>query len=132
MLGSNRSSSGEQGISIAPFAFACPVFPLRRPTPLGDEYTYRRPPSEDPSSSPSPPPSALDCATLLVLTFSPLLELAAPPATPSILVSTSLNISQPLGADITHSPFEGASLRGVIARALPFDSLPLTTWALSI
>ena len=33
-------------ISFAPFAFACHVFPLRPPPPLGDEYTYRRPPSE--------------------------------------------------------------------------------------
>ncbi|KAL1698213.1 hypothetical protein EV121DRAFT_297435 [Schizophyllum commune] len=50
---------------------------LALPNPLGDEYTYRRPPSEGPS--PSPPPSALDCATLLILTFAPLFELPAPP-----------------------------------------------------
>ncbi|KAL1724636.1 hypothetical protein EV714DRAFT_278451 [Schizophyllum commune] len=101
MLGSNRSSSGEQGISFAPFAFACPVFPSRLPPPLGDVYAYRRPPSEDPSPSPSPspPPSALDCATLLVLTFSPLFELTAPPATPSILVSNNFNTPRGLGAD---------------------------------
>ncbi|KAL1724941.1 hypothetical protein EV714DRAFT_278010 [Schizophyllum commune] len=134
--GMGAARSAAEGADTEPFSA-----PLQRPKKCeidvncaevraGDEYTYRRPPSEDPS--PSPPPSALDCATLLVLTFSPLFELAAPPATPSILVSTSLNISQPLGADITHSPFEGASLRGVIARALPFDTLPLTTWALSI
>ncbi|KAL1697684.1 hypothetical protein EV121DRAFT_298188 [Schizophyllum commune] len=49
--------------------------------------------------SPSPPPSALDCATLLVLTFSPLFELAAPPATPFILVSNNFNTPRGLGAD---------------------------------
>ncbi|KAL1753573.1 hypothetical protein FB107DRAFT_276651 [Schizophyllum commune] len=84
MLGSNRSSSGEQGIPFAPFAFACPVFPLRLPPPLGDEYTYRRPPSKVYIS---------DSATL----FEP----PAPLATPSILVSTAFNISQALGAEIT-------------------------------
>ncbi|KAL1726311.1 hypothetical protein EV714DRAFT_239437 [Schizophyllum commune] len=96
MLGSDRSSSGEQGIPFAPFAFAYPVFPLRLPAPLGDEYTYRRPPSEDPCRS--PPPSDLDCATLLVLNFVTISEVPARPATPSILVSNN-NTPRGLGAD---------------------------------
>ncbi|KAL1697755.1 hypothetical protein EV121DRAFT_298029 [Schizophyllum commune] len=122
MLGSNRSSSGEQGISFAPFAFACPVFPLHLPPPLGDEYTYRRPPSQGPSPSPSPPPSALDCATLLVLTLSPLFEPAAPPATPSILVSNNFNTPRGLGAD-AHPP-NVVDVEGILS-ALPLA--PLST-----
>ncbi|KAL1657802.1 hypothetical protein GGF50DRAFT_121478 [Schizophyllum commune] len=116
MLGSNRSSSGEQGISFAPFAFACPVFPLRLPPPLGDEYTYRRPPSEDPSPSPSPPPSALDCAMLLVLTFSPLFELAAPPLFSFPTTSTRHEGSEPT---LTLVASECCRRRGDIVRAPP-------------
>ncbi|KAL1698041.1 hypothetical protein EV121DRAFT_297628 [Schizophyllum commune] len=56
---------------------------------------------------PSPhmrPPSlsfsfALACTTLLVLQFATLFELAAPPATPSIPVSTNFNTPRGLGAD---------------------------------
>ncbi|KAL1677525.1 hypothetical protein EV122DRAFT_252489, partial [Schizophyllum commune] len=78
-----------------------PLIPTSPPTPLGVEAIYRRPPSEDPS--PSPPPSALDCATLLVLNFPTLFELPAPRATPSILVSTNFNMPRGLGAD-AHPP----------------------------
>ncbi|KAL1697813.1 hypothetical protein EV121DRAFT_274837, partial [Schizophyllum commune] len=60
-------------------------------TALGDEYMYRHPPSEAPP--PSNASSGIDRATLL--------EPLAPLATPSILVSTDLNISQPLGTEIT-------------------------------
>ncbi|KAL1711371.1 hypothetical protein EV715DRAFT_298195 [Schizophyllum commune] len=85
----------------------------------GSAATYRRPASEgksqrdrDSASLPvSPPhsrpfPTALgdesfpSSATLTLLSAT-LFEPPAPLATPSILVSTSLNVSQPLGADIT-------------------------------
>ncbi|KAI5893262.1 uncharacterized protein SCHCODRAFT_02248531 [Schizophyllum commune H4-8] len=90
-----------KGFPSPPSPLPIPFFPLRLPPPLGDEYTYRRPPSEDPFPfpSPSPPPSALDCATLLVLTLATLFELAAPHATPSILISTDFNTPRGLGAD---------------------------------
>ncbi|KAL1749569.1 hypothetical protein FB107DRAFT_280571 [Schizophyllum commune] len=111
---------------------------LRRPLKdrSGSEATYQRPASEDsigiailplfsllvPPSHPLLPPFFPSSVTL-VLHPATLFEPPAPLATPSTLVSTSLNISQPLGADVTLSAFEGASLRGVISRALPFDAL---------
>ncbi|KAL1671208.1 hypothetical protein EV122DRAFT_285199 [Schizophyllum commune] len=58
----------------------------------GSEATYRRPASEGKSFTSS--------ATLTLLSAT-LFEPLAPLATPSILVSTSLNISQALGAEIT-------------------------------
>ncbi|KAL1724670.1 hypothetical protein EV714DRAFT_278372 [Schizophyllum commune] len=60
-------------------------------TALGDEYMYRHPPSEAPP--PSNASSGIDRATLL--------EPYPPLATPTILVSTNFNISQPLGTEIT-------------------------------
>ncbi|KAL1755394.1 hypothetical protein FB107DRAFT_274824 [Schizophyllum commune] len=59
---------------------------------------------------------ALDCTTLLVLQFATLFELAAPPATPSILVSTNFNTPRGLGADA--HPSNVADVKG-ISSALP-------------
>ncbi|KAL1657958.1 hypothetical protein GGF50DRAFT_121314 [Schizophyllum commune] len=59
---------------------------------------------------------SLDCTTLLVLQFATLFELAAPPATPSILVSNNFNTPRGLGADA--HPSNVADVKG-ISSALP-------------
>ncbi|KAI5885306.1 uncharacterized protein SCHCODRAFT_02593747 [Schizophyllum commune H4-8] len=90
MLGSNRISSGEQGLCLASLAPALLVLSLRFVAPSSDEYLYRRPPSE--GLTPSHPRGVLDFATLP--------ELPVPPATPSFRVSTDFNT---LGADVHYN-----------------------------
>ncbi|KAL1750044.1 hypothetical protein FB107DRAFT_280021 [Schizophyllum commune] len=82
----------------APLSLKQRIFVRRARVPLALNVSllcpspHMRPPSLSFSFAPG-------CTTLLVLQFATLFELAAPPATPSILVSTNFNTPRGLGAD---------------------------------